>query len=172
MGFDPVTLTALAVGGAALGAVGKIGEGEAKSQAANYQAQVAKNNQLIAEQNASWATSAGTAREAAQGMKTRAGVATLKARQAAGGVDVNTGSSSEVRDAASALGSLDALTIRSNTAREAYGYEVAATSEEAKANLARMEGENATGYIGAASSLLSGASSAGGRYAAWQNVGG
>lgn len=174
MGFDPITMTALAVGGAAVGAFGKIQEGEAKSQAANYQAQVAENNRKIALQNSSWAMEAGTAREAAEGMKVRAGVARLKARQAASGVDVNTGSSKEVTDAASALGSLDALTIRSNTAREAYGYEVAATSEEAKANLARMEGENAktSGYIGALSSLLSGASSAGGKYAAWQNVGG
>jgi hypothetical protein len=174
MGFDPITMTALAVGGAAVGAFGKLQEGDARSRAANYQAQVAENNKLIAEQNARWATTAGTARETAEGMKVRAGVARLKARQGASGVDVNTGSSKEVTDAASALGSLDAMTIRSNTAREAYGYEVAATSEQAKANLARMEGESAktSGYIGALSSLLSGASSAGGKYAAWQNVGG
>ncbi len=173
MGFDPVTLTGLAIGGAVLGAAGKLEEGSAKAQAANYQAQVAENNKVIALQNSTWAMESGTAKEAAQDMRTRAGVGTLKAKQAASGVDLRTGSSKDVSDAAAALGTLDAMTIRSNTAREAYGYEVAAGSEEAKANLSRMEAEHAetAGEIGAASSLLSGASSAFGKYKAWQNVG-
>lgn len=173
MGFDPITLTALAVGGSVLGAAGKLQQGQAAADAANYQAQVYENNKTIALQNSDWALQAGTSKEVAQDMRGRATGATLKARQAAGGVDVNTGSSKQVQDAQGALASLDALTIRSNTAREAYGYEVEATSDEAKSQLSKMEASNAqtAGEIGAASSLLSGISSAGGRYAKWQNVG-
>jgi len=174
MGFDPVTLTALAVGGAGLTAFGKLESGNAASEAANYQAQVYQNNQTIANQNADWAEQAGSAKEAAQGMRTAATVGSIKAKQAASGVDVNTGSNKDVTSAAADLGKLDALTIRSNTAREAYGFEVQATSAGAQAGLSQMEASHDTeaGDIGAASSLISGASSAFGKYAQWQNVGG
>lgn len=174
MGFDPITMTGLALGGSILSAAGSLEAGDAKARAANYQAQVYENNKKIALQNADWAMQAGTAKEAAFGMKVRSDTARLKMRQAASGVDVNTGSSADVTDAAAALGTLDAMTIRSNTAREAYGYQVAATGEAAKANLSRMEADAAetAGAIGAASSLISGASSAMGKYKAWQNVGG
>lgn len=174
MGFDPVTLTAMALAGTAVTAVGKLEEGDAKAKSAAYQAQVLRNNELIDQQNEKWAIQAGGVREAAQGMRTRANVSNLVARQGSSGVDVNTGSSRSVTDAASALGALDTLTIRSNTAREAYGYEVAAASDEAKSNLATMESSHAreAGEIGALSSLISGASSAFGNYAKWQNLGG
>ena len=83
------------------------------------------------------------------------------------GVSVNTGSAADVRAGTEMLGLSDALTIRSNAAKEAYGQEVAATSDIAQANLDRAEGEQAetAGDIGAAGSLLSGASTAGGQYA-------
>jgi hypothetical protein len=168
MGFDPISMGIMAVGvaGAGVQAAGAYEQGQAQSQAAAYQAQVARNNSLIANQNAAWTEESGVAKETAQGMKTRAAVGSIKAGQAASGIDVNTGSAADVRSSASALGMLDAMTIRSNTAREAYGFEVAATSDQAQAGLLDMESKQAqeAGDISALGTFLSGASSVGSRW--------
>ena len=75
-----------------------------------------------------------------------------------------------MRTSVAKLGALDALTIRSNSAREAYGYEVASVSDTAEAQLKTQEGEQAqtAGNIGALSSFLTGASSVGSNYARLQ----
>lgn len=64
------------------------------------------------------------------------------------------------------------MTLRSNTARRAYGYEVEATSDEARAGLLRAEAQQAkqAAKIGAISSLLGTASSVGSKYASWTNI--
>jgi hypothetical protein len=68
-------------------------------------------------------------------------------------------------------GMLDALTIRSNAAKQAYGREVAATSYTAQAQLDTMEGSQAAegGDLGALGTLLTGASSFGSKYATGKN---
>jgi len=69
---------------------------------------------------------------------------------------------------------MDAMNIRSNAAREAFGYKVRATSEESEAVLSRFEGENArtAGMISAGATLLGGASSAASKWADWKISGG
>jgi hypothetical protein len=93
-----------------------------------------------------------------------------KAAQGASGIDVNTGSAANVRTAIAKLGALDALTIRSNTARAVYGYEVAATSDEAQSQLLSAEAKQAgtAGDISALGTFLSSASSVGAKYAGMQ----
>jgi hypothetical protein len=137
---------------------------------ANYQAQVARNNAEIARANAALTEASGVAKETAMGMKTASTVGGMKAAQGASGIDVNTGSAANVRVAAAKLGALDALTIRSNTAREAYGYEVAATSDIAEAGLLEAEAKQAkvAGDISALGTFLTGASSVGLKYAGMQ----
>lgn len=184
MGFDPVSLAVMGVAGAGISGFGAYEKGQSEqqqfdAQAANadYQSQVAANNALIANQNVAMTEQAGVAKEAAQGMKTAASVGTIKAAQGASGIDVNTGSAAQVREAAAELGAQDALTIRSNTAREAYGYEVASTSDTASSKLltseagqAREAGDNAAeaGDISALGTFLSGASSVGSKYSGLQ----
>ncbi len=172
MGFlmaGPV-LAGLGIAGAGVSAFGAYETGQANAANANYQAQVARNNALIANENVALAGETGAAREAAQGMKTASSVGQMKAATAASGIDVNTGSAAAVRTAAAKLGALDALTIRSNTAREAYGYEVASVSDTAEAELLTSEASRAqtAGDIGALGTFLTGASSVGGRFANWQ----
>lgn len=172
MGFDPVSIGLMAVGmaGAAVSAEGTYEQGQAQGRNADYQSQVARNNAEIARQNVAMTQASGASKEAAQGMRTRASVGAIKAGQGASNIDVNSGSALDVREAAGKLGALDALTIRSNTAREAYGYEVASTSSEAESKLLTQEGEQArsAGETGALGTFLSGASSVGGRYASLQ----
>lgn len=174
MGFDPVTMAAIGIGGAVISASGQIAGGVAAQNRANYQAQVARNNAQLAKQNAAWAEAQGYAEESAQGMKGRAGIGKLKAGMAAGGIDVGSGSAADVLDSAAALNELDTLTIRSNAARKVYGYNVEAESQEEGAKLSKYEGDSAMegAEIGALGSLLSSASSVGGKYAAWQNTAG
>ena len=162
----PVALLGMGVAGAAVSAVGSVEAGEAGKGSADYQAQVARNNALIANENATWTAESGESKVAAQGMKTAQTVGTTKAAQGASNIDVNTGSASDVRTSEAKLGVLDALTIRSNSAREAYGYEVASTSDTAQAGLLEQQGAQAqtAGDIGALSSFLSGASSVGSKY--------
>lgn len=174
--MDPVTLGTLAlVGGLAgsgISAFGSYESGQAQSANAAYQAQVARNNAIIAGENETWTSASGAAQEAAEGMKTRAAVGRIKANQGANNIDVNTGSSVAVQTAAQKMGDLDAMTIRSNTARSAYGYAVAAESDTAQSQLLEAESSQAAtgGDISALGTFLSGASSVGGKWAGLQNV--
>lgn len=165
---DPTTIAVIALGasaaGAGIGAIGAMNQGKAQSNALMYQAQVAENNAQIARNNAQLVTQSGEQQTANEGQKTRADVGAIKASQAASNIDVNTGSAVDVRSSAAELGQLNALTIRSNTAREAYGYEVAATGQQATAALDTAGAANAVraGTTNAISSLLGGASSTAG----------
>ncbi len=163
-------LLAMGLAGAAVSAVGSYEAGQAGKASADYQSQVARNNAMIARQNEGWTTQSGEAKVAAQGMKTAQTVGATKAAQGASNIDVNSGSAAKVRTAEAKLGALDALTIRSNTSREAYGYAVTAVSDEAQAGLLESQGSQAetAGDIGALSSFLSGASSVGSKYATMQ----
>lgn len=163
-----------AVAGAAVNAYGAYSADKAAAHNAAYQSQVARNNAAIARQNVAWVAQAGEAKVAAEGMRTRAAVGAIKAAQGAGGIDVNTGSAASVRASRGEIGALDAMTIRSNAAREAYGYETAATSDIAQAGLYSAESSQASAAApwAALGTFLSGASSVGGKYAAMQDTSG
>src|SRR5437660_4174468 len=151
----PVVLGAVGLVGSAVSAYGAYQSGQAQSAAANYQAQVAMNNAAIARQNAGLEIASGEQQATTMGLRTRAVVGQEKASQGAAGVNVNRGTAVDVRAGAEEMGMLDALTIRSNAARRAYGYQVAATSNVAQSQLLQMQGQQAqtAGDIGAFSSL-------------------
>ena len=161
-----VAMPFLAVASAAMSAVGQVEQGAATAANDRYQAQVAANNAIVAKQNETYTINSGEATAANQGMKTRARVGTEKASQGASGVDVNTGSPVAVRAGTESLGMLDALTIRSDSARRAYGYEVAASNDTAQSQLdTQAAGQAETGAdIGAIGGLLSNASTIGSKY--------
>lgn len=170
MGIDPASLAIIGIAGAGISAASKLEQGQAGAEAAAYQAQVADNNAQIAKQNALTDIQAGETAAVNYGLKTKATVGAQKAGQGAGGVDVNTGSAVGVRAGTEEMGLLDALTIRSNSAKEAYAQQVKATSDTAQSQLDTMTGQQSTeaGELGAAGSLLSGASTVGGKFAGFQ----
>lgn len=165
-----VPAAVLGIAGAGVSAFGTYEQGQAQGANADYQSQVAANNAAIARENANMTEASGAAKEAAQGMRTRAAGGTIKAAQGASGIDVNSGSTVDVQRAAAKLGALDSLTIRSNTARESYGYQVQATSDDAESKLLTQEAGQArqAGTIGALGTFLSGASSVGLKFAGLQ----
>lgn len=152
----------LTLGSTLLGAAGQIQQGQAANASAKYNAQVQEMNATLADRRARDAIDRGAAEE----QRKRQEVARVKGAQIAGmaanGVDITFGSPLDTIVDTATLGELDALTIRSNTYREAYDYKVDAVNKRAGANLTRMEGKNAqTGsYLAAAGTVLTGAGKA------------
>ena len=91
----------------------------AKEQA-HYQSAVANNNKIIADRAADDSIKRGAVEE----QRKRQDIELLKGKQIAGfagsGTDLSSGSVFDVVGETAALGELDALTIRSNYARESY----------------------------------------------------
>jgi hypothetical protein len=131
---------------------------------AKYNAQVATQNQQIATQNATLAGQSGEQQAAQSEAKTRAEVGAIKASEAAGNIDVNSGSAVDVQSSAAELGELSAITIRGNAA---YGYQTQSTSFENQAQLDTQQAANDTtaGEIAAPVTLLGGLGGAGISYA-------
>lgn len=156
--------------GAAIGAVGQVEQGEAASNAAKYNASVAAANATVAKQSAAYAGAAGASQAEQASLKTRADVGAIEANQAAGGIDVNSGSALDVRSSASELGELNALSVRSNAARTSYGYQVQAASDTAQGQLDTYQaGADASGAdIAAGGTVLGGVGSAASNYAKFQ----
>ena len=165
---------AASVAGAGVGAVGAIQSSEAASSAAKYNAQIAANNATIATQNAQYAGAAGVAQAEQAGLKTRAEVGSSMANEAASGVDVTKGSALDVRSSAQQLGELNAITIRSNAARTAYGYTTAAASDTAQSEMDKATAQNdiTSGYLTSGTTALGGIGSAASNYAEFTSAGG
>lgn len=172
MGFDPVSMAVIGGLGVATQAFGSLESGRATAQADSYRAQVAANNAALARQQGTLDIQAGEIQAQEHGLKTRATVGQEKAAQGAAGIDINSGSAADVRAGTAATGIVDMSAIRSNAAKKAYADEVQANSDTAQGQLDTMAGEQAeTGAeIGAAGTLLSGASTVGGNYLKFQNA--
>lgn len=170
---DPVTAAALVatVGGAGISAFGAYRQGQAASQAADYNAQLARNKAVLARQNAEWESAAGTQKIEQKQMDTRANLGQIKANQASAGIDVNRGSAVDTTAGVVAAGQQDVTTLRTNAIRKAYGYQLDADADESRASLMQVEGKNAktASKLQATADLLGGLGSAGGAYAKYKS---
>lgn len=159
-----VTAVAVAGGiGTALSAYGAYSAGQAQSANAKYQAQVAKNNQTIENQNATYATQAGEVQATEASQQARAQGAKIKTAQAANGVDVNTGSAVDVQQTQRETGSLNTATVLNNAMLRAYGYRSQGVNFGAQAGLDTAEAGQAetAGDLSALGTLAGGAKSSG-----------
>lgn len=147
--------------GAGVSAVGASYTGQAKSDMYNYQAGVADLNKKIASQNADYSREVGEVKAQDSGLRTEFQVGKMKAAQGATGLDVNSGSALATRQSQTLIGQHDQGTIRSNAARQAYGFDIEAIKYGAEGDMLRTAGKNAieAGNLGAVSSILGGASS-------------
>lgn len=153
---------AASVASAAMGAFGAIQQGQAAKNAAEYQAAVDRNNQQVAEWQAKDAVDRGAEAERQHRIKVAGVLGSQKAAMAANGLDLSSGSPLDILGDTAMYGELDALTIRSNAEREAYGYRVRSQDFASSAQLAQMRGSSAAtaGMIGAGATLLTGAGQA------------
>lgn len=100
-------------------------------------------------QNAAYADAAandsikrGGVAEDQQRLQTKAAIGTQRAGFAANGVDVNSGSAANIQDDTAQLGEFDALTIRNNAAREAWGYRTQSQTYQTSAKTAVASAKN------------------------------
>ena len=140
---------------AGLGAAGAVTGGISKAESASYQAQIARNNAVISQQNASRSASAGAAQTEQAGLAARNKLAEVRASEAANGLDVNAGSAADVQVGEHEMGDLNARTVSNNSALQTYGYSAQAGDYQAQANMDQAE----VGYD-IAGGVLSGAGAA------------
>lgn len=164
---------ASSLGSAVIGAVGAESSASAQAASATYNAEIATQNQQIATQNANLAAASGEQQAAISEQKTRAKEGGIITGEAAGNINVMTGSAVDVQTSEKALGLQDALTIKSNAARQAYGYQTQAYNYGAESNLYGYEAQTAqtAGMINAGSTLLGGAASGLSNYARFLQAG-
>lgn len=153
-----------------LNAVGSVLAGVGASQQGQYQAQVASNNATISGQNAQADLVAGQVAESEQKLKTGMLAGAQRAAQGANGIDVNVGSPTQVIDSTRTIGAMDAALIHYNASRAAFGEETQAANFNAQAELDRKAASNAllAGIMKGGTSVLSGASSLGAKYAGYK----
>lgn len=162
IGLTALALTLAGVG-AGVSTIGQIKAGNAARRAGEAQGELEDYNAQVAELQAQDAIARGADEE----QRFRAGVRGIIGAQRAGfaasNIDVGFGSPVDVVADAAYLGELDALTIRTNAGREAWGYRVQAFDHRAGADVARRTGQaqqtasrfSAAGtIIGTGSSLL------------------
>lgn len=78
-------------------------------------------------------------------VQTRGLIGSQRATLAAQGIDVESGTALDLQVETAGLGALDALTIRNNAAREAWGYRVQASDLESKGVFSSLAASNAAG---------------------------
>lgn len=139
---------------------------QAASLRGRFQSDVAERNAQLAERQGEDALNRGSLEENRMRGETVRQVASGRAALAAQGIDISSGSAAGDTASQELVGEVDALTIRNNAAREAWGYNVDAANSRMQGRLALLAGENeaATERLGSVSTLLSGASSLYGLY--------
>jgi hypothetical protein len=139
-------------------AIGQIQQGKAAKARANYQAAVARNNQIIANRQAEDARRRGTLEANIQRQKSRQLIEQQRAAIAGAGVLVDQDSALGTIVATAGLGELDALTIQSNAEREALQFEAQGVNFQTEAQLRTFEGKQAvrSSYLKAGGTLLTG----------------
>lgn len=144
---------------AGLQALGSIMQGNASAGAANFNAKVADQNAQLATQKAAWAGAEGEQKVGIAGLQAKQTQGNIKVAQATNNVDVNSGSALAVQQSQRQAAQLNLANIRSNAAREAFGYETQAVGYRNQASLDRASAKNArmAGYVGAVTNVAKGA---------------
>ncbi len=146
------------LGSGILSAFGSIQQGNAASAAAKYNAAIAKQNAALETQNAQWSGAEGEQQYGIAGLEAQQKAGNIKVAQAANGVDVDSGSALAVQKSQNEMSELNLANIRSNAARQAYGFQTKASQDLGQAALDTSEAgyAKAAGFTNAASGLLRG----------------
>lgn len=150
----------ISLAGTAVSAYSQYRAGKAQKQAANNaateqeraaragkkvaeaNAQLSDYNAQVAELQSEDALDRGHDEESRFRSQVRGAIGAQRAAFAGGNIDVSFGSAVDVQADAAFLGEMDALQIRTNAAREAWGFKVQATNYRMEADIRRREGDN------------------------------
>jgi hypothetical protein len=161
---------AAAVAGAGAGAASAAQSASAQRQQAKYQAAVATANQKIANWQAEDAVNRGAKQEQQQRLKMAGLKGTQRTVMAAHGLDLGEGSPLDILTGTDLITAQDAATIRTNAARDAWGYRTQGMNYQAQAGMATMAGDQAMAAmpLNVAGTLLNGASQVADRWAQYK----
>lgn len=115
---------------------------EASRAQGEYQKRMYELNQGMAEFQAKDIIRRGDKESAQMAKKVKQTVGAQRAALAAQGVDVDSGSAIEVQEDTQLIGAKDALTIKNNAWREAWGFKVQAIQMGAQGEFAKMAAGN------------------------------
>lgn len=135
-----VTSIAMSAAGTATSVYGAKRSGKAAKAAANAEADMQEYNAKVAELQAEDASQRGDIQASRYKEQIRAVVGRQRTAYGAQGVDVASGTPLAVQADTTAIGEMDALQLKSNAAREAWGYKVEAYDSKLRAYYARREG--------------------------------
>lgn len=121
------------------GLVGGISQRETAKAARD----IAQFNARVAELQAEDARRRGVEVAALTRGKTKRLRGSQRAALAAQGIDIQTGSAADIQAETEDIGELDAITVKNNAMREAFGFETKATSERLRGELAFRAGTSA-----------------------------
>lgn len=123
--------------------IGDLFQGRARQRQFDFAESMYDANAGVARLQAGDALSRGHLAEQRHRIDTKRLVGSQRAALGAQGIDVNRDSALDVQADTMAMGELDALTIRNNAVREAWGYEVQAANYGNQAILAGRAGRTA-----------------------------
>ena len=103
---------------------------------------IARANARTARMQAEDARKRGHEAEGISRQKTKKLVGTQRANMAAAGIKLTDGSAYDIQQETQDIGELDALTIRNNAARQAFGYQTEALNASMEGRFAYQEGIN------------------------------
>lgn len=133
-------------------------ENQKSQNAANdYNAAMLRRNAEVTDLQAQQTVEQGKVEEEAQRKKVQAVIGSQRAAASSSGLLVDSGTTQAVTEDTAGFGELDALTIRSNAQRAAWGIKNQGADYTAQSNLVSMK--NSSPVMAAAPSLLAGGSS-------------
>ena len=138
---DPVSAT-MATVSAGAGIAGQFMKNQSSSNLADYQAQVALDNQIAAQQQEQNIVNQGVTSMQQQELKNSQQIGANRARLAASGLDITVGSPADVLSDTADLGLQDAAAIRNNTVNQAYNASVQVMNDTAQARMAQYNAKN------------------------------
>jgi hypothetical protein len=159
MAFAPALALVGSVVSGITGFIGSMQQASAAKQQANYQAAVARNNQIIADQNAARTAQAGAVQAQNKDLRTRQVLGQIDAAQGASGVGLESESSQDVRRSAQQLGRLDAQTTLDNALLTARGQQTQAMNFGAEAQLEKAKASQINPFMSGLTSVIGSATS-------------
>lgn len=119
-----------------------IQQAESAKAEARYNAAVENDKAKIADAQSQQALQLGSIEEDRQRARVRAAIGSQRVALAANNIDTSSGTALDLIGETAQFGEEDALAIRANAAREAWGYKAGATDARNQAKLTKAAGKN------------------------------
>lgn len=155
---DPISI-GLIVAATAVTTYGQIYQGQAQAAQLKYEGKIADRNAELEERKRRDAISRSETEQRSHYRKLAQAMGEARVKNASAGLDVSFGSAANLEEDIALIGYEDSAAISENTIKEVHGYDVNAANYRSDAKAARMNAKSAktASYIGAAGTILSGA---------------